>query len=79
MSRKPSLVIFGVLLAAFILVLPAATQLSSAPAVVAESTPETQVAARCGKCGDGQCVRSCGETPETCPVDCGISSPKRAE
>lgn len=28
-------------------------------------------AARCGKCGDGQCVRQCGETPESCPVDCG--------
>lgn len=25
----------------------------------------------CGKCGDGACVRSCGETATTCPADCG--------
>ncbi len=27
--------------------------------------------ARCGRCGDGQCVKSCGETAQSCPVDCG--------
>ena len=25
----------------------------------------------CGRCGDGQCVKSCGETSTTCPADCG--------
>jgi len=25
----------------------------------------------CGRCGDGQCVRSCGETKDSCPIDCG--------
>jgi hypothetical protein len=25
----------------------------------------------CGRCGDRACVRSCGETPQSCPVDCG--------
>jgi len=30
----------------------------------------------CGRCGDGQCVKSCGETKESCPIDCGgISVP----
>jgi len=27
--------------------------------------------AACGKCGDGQCVKQCGETAQTCPKDCG--------
>lgn len=30
-----------------------------------------QTTARCGKCGDGQCVKSCGETATSCPKDCG--------
>ncbi len=25
----------------------------------------------CGKCGDGTCVRQCGETATSCPADCG--------
>jgi hypothetical protein len=25
----------------------------------------------CGRCGDGQCVKSCGETATSCPRDCG--------
>ncbi len=25
----------------------------------------------CGKCGDGACVRQCGETATSCPADCG--------
>ena len=32
----------------------------------------TEVGA-CGKCGDGACVRSCGETPQSCPIDCGVT------
>jgi hypothetical protein len=27
--------------------------------------------AMCGKCGDGACVRQCGETATSCPADCG--------
>lgn len=27
-------------------------------------------AGACGKCGDGVCVRTCGETPISCPADC---------
>jgi hypothetical protein len=29
-------------------------------------------AGACGRCGDGACVRSCGETPISCPADCGV-------
>ncbi len=25
----------------------------------------------CGRCGDGSCVRQCGETATSCPADCG--------
>jgi len=28
-------------------------------------------AGACARCGDGQCQRSCGETPQSCPKDCG--------
>ncbi len=45
-----------------------------APAVSAPSAPAAPTAApavRCGRCGDGQCVKSCGETALSCPVDCG--------
>lgn len=50
----------------------------AAPAVVAKQPTSnkacaTEVAA-CGRCGDGQCVKSCGETPTTCPKDCGVES-----
>ncbi len=27
----------------------------------------------CGSCGDGACVRACGETPLSCPADCGVT------
>ena len=36
---------------------------------------QTQVAAYCGRCGDHQCVAQCGETPMTCPLDCGGGVP----
>lgn len=29
------------------------------------------IASACGRCGDGQCVKSCGETAQSCPKDCG--------
>ncbi len=28
----------------------------------------------CGRCGDGACVKSCGETSTSCPKDCGVPS-----
>lgn len=34
------------------------------------STVNVQGAA-CGKCGDGVCVRQCGENATSCPADCG--------
>ncbi|HEX8852332.1 MAG TPA: hypothetical protein VF754_02535 [Pyrinomonadaceae bacterium] len=33
-----------------------------------------QTAVACGRCGDGQCVKSCGETATSCPRDCGVPS-----
>ena len=33
-----------------------------------EARPEVNV---CGRCGDGACVKSCGENATSCPVDCG--------
>lgn len=40
----------------------------------ADCAPQPKVAAaRCGKCGDGRCVPQCGETAQSCPVDCGGS------
>lgn len=32
---------------------------------------EQASAAACGRCGDGACVKSCGENAKTCPADCG--------
>ena len=34
------------------------------------------VAAACGKCGDGYCNKRCGETATSCPRDCGVPSAK---
>lgn len=50
--------------------------ISGATTVIAESAApadsKTSVAAeRCGRCGDGSCVKSCGETAQSCPIDCG--------
>ncbi len=32
---------------------------------------QLELAKSCGRCGDGACVASCGETASTCPSDCG--------
>lgn len=50
--------------------------ISGATSVIAETAAQTDSktsvsAARCGKCGDGSCVKSCGETAQSCPIDCG--------
>lgn len=42
------------------------------------ATTTTTAVAVCGRCGDGQCVRSCGETAQSCPRDCGVESIKLA-
>lgn len=34
----------------------------------------TTASSSCGRCGDGQCVKSCGENARTCPADCGVPS-----
>jgi hypothetical protein len=39
---------------------------------------QTQTAAACGRCGDRQCVKSCGETATSCPIDCGVPSDNRS-
>jgi hypothetical protein len=44
--------------------------LMTAPAECASTSQENF----CGRCGDGQCVKSCGETATSCPVDCGVPS-----
>jgi hypothetical protein len=41
--------------------------LAAEPAECALSSTENL----CGRCGDGQCVKSCGETATSCPADCG--------
>ncbi len=50
---------------------------NAAPAVNATPVPEALPVARCGRCGDGQCVASCGETAQNCPIDCGTPSTGR--
>ena len=48
-----------------------ATFLVAENAAPADSQTEVASSARCGRCGDGSCVKSCGETALSCPVDCG--------
>ncbi|HEX9983902.1 MAG TPA: hypothetical protein VGF69_11610 [Thermoanaerobaculia bacterium] len=46
--------------------------MSAIAETAAPADAKTKVSdARCGRCGDGSCVKSCGETRETCPIDCG--------
>jgi len=50
----------------------------AAPAVMAKQPTSGKACATettaCGRCGDGQCVKSCGETATSCPQDCGVES-----
>lgn len=55
---------FGALLAPMLMAFALGAGLS-APAVA-----DTE--ARCGRCGDGYCNPSCGETATNCPRDCGV-------
>jgi len=46
------------------------------PAAVATPTVESSAPAQelmCGKCGDGYCAKTCGETATSCPRDCGTA------
>jgi hypothetical protein len=38
-----------------------------------ESNKCDQAYSACGKCGDGKCVKQCGENAISCPRDCGGS------
>ncbi len=47
------------------------------PAPVATTTVESSAPAQellCGRCGDGFCAATCGETATSCPKDCGTVS-----
>jgi len=46
----------------------------AAPAEAQLIESSVLAAGACGRCGDGQCVASCGETSYTCPKDCGVPS-----
>jgi hypothetical protein len=73
MSRKLSL-----LLVCFAVLMFGSTFVVAETAAPADSKTEVS-SARCGRCGDGSCVKSCGETPESCPIDCGgIGEPSAA-
>jgi hypothetical protein len=50
------------------------TQVQAQGKLVAPST----AIQRCGRCGDGQCVASCGETAQSCPRDCGVPAESSA-
>jgi hypothetical protein len=49
---------------------------SSTPEMAQPALPDTELIScqdqrMCGRCGDGQCVKQCGETATNCPADCG--------
>lgn len=39
-------------------------------------TDACEIAASCGRCGDGYCAKQCGENAKNCPRDCGVPSAK---
>ena len=68
--------LFGLILAGFVTSLicfagatPAGSEAQASRIAIVDEDPASD--ARCGKCGDGSCVASCGETATTCPRDCG--------
>jgi hypothetical protein len=42
-------------------------------AMCEEVVPSAPEELMCGRCGDGSCVASCGETATNCPKDCGVA------
>ena len=63
-SLLPALLLFVLSIACFV------------PSAIAGTNKEcastSDVAAACGKCGDGYCAKQCGETAKSCPADCGV-------
>jgi hypothetical protein len=57
-------------LVAVLAVLPAA--MATPTVEVTESAPAQELL--CGRCGDGFCAATCGETATSCPKDCGTVS-----
>jgi hypothetical protein len=41
--------------------------------VAEDAVAEDAAEAMCGRCGDGYCNPSCGETATSCPKDCGAT------
>lgn len=79
MTFRRSLKVFFAVALFLVVCVPLTTAVQPEPAastdrVVAapeSPAPAPAAAARCGRCGDGQCVKSCGETATSCPADCG--------
>lgn len=76
MCRTLSLLLIALFLTVPALAEEAKTQDEGKTSVVAERVEQAKAPApaRCGKCGDGQCVPQCGETAQSCPRDCGVPS-----
>lgn len=63
-----------IVMALYLVVLGLGFQGNSGIANALSSEPTR--AAACGKCGDGQCVKTCGENEKTCPADCAVDKSK---
>jgi hypothetical protein len=50
---------------------PASVEQMPQPVLPGAEMISCQDYAMCGKCGDGTCVKQCGETATSCPADCG--------
>lgn len=69
---------YGSMLSCLLFAIVFAVAAVATPVVAGQGASEgTTVAAKCGKCGDGQCVASCGENAITCPKDCGVETESR--
>jgi uncharacterized low-complexity protein len=57
-------------LVAVLAVLPAAM---ATPTVESSESSAPASESLCGRCGDGFCAKTCGETATSCPKDCGTA------